>query len=445
LLPEHAAKKDECLDIRAIDSRAWSNLPRNKKTEVKSWLVFFMLGVGMGLIAWLMAGLEEPIVEYRWDWSQDLIDIDELFLSYLAFTAISCLLVTISASMTIWWGPGAAGSGVAETMAFTNGMNYHGFLGLETLVTKIIGVVLAVAGGMRVGKEGPLAHIGSIVGVGAAYVPLGFNSHMRNDRDKRVLVAAGAGVGVSVAFGSPIGGVLFAYEISRADAFWMFADTWKTFFATSTANFTLAMLVAIQKWDFKNLTNAGLIKFGKFSSDSFSIGDLFAFVWIGVWGGIIGAGFIALNRRASIVRKRFVTSNLRKLVDCLLICVIGCTISFFLPMGFGCVTDTKHEVMSSGVKYMCEGKDDLNPMASLLFKGEGETVKILLSNGKDVEFWVHFVFLVYWFAMTATTYGCSIPAGLFIPGILMGNSLGLLIGSLFKEMGYFSDGATYNS
>jgi len=123
-------------------------------------------------------------------------------------------------------------------------------------------VVLAVSGGMRVGKEGPLAHIGSLVGVCCLYLPWSLSKPFRNDREKRAIIAAGAGVGVSVAFGAPIGGVLFAYEVSKANAFWTFSLAWKTFLATSVANFTLTLCDAIVNLDFTNVTNAGLIKFG---------------------------------------------------------------------------------------------------------------------------------------------------------------------------------------
>ena len=69
-------------------------------------------------------------------------------------------------------------------------------------------------------------------------------------------------MGVSLAFGAPIGGVLFAYEISKADVFWTFSHAWKTFLATSVANFTLNFLAAVFEGDISNLTNAGMIRFG---------------------------------------------------------------------------------------------------------------------------------------------------------------------------------------
>lgn len=37
-----------------------------------------------------------------------------------------------------------------------------------------------------------------------------------------------------------------------------------------------------------------------------------------------------------------------------------------------------------------------------------------------------FVFGLVWFVFTITTYGVWIPAGLFLPGIIMGGALGRL-------------------
>ena len=124
--------------------------------------------------------------------------------------------------MTTYYGQPAAGSGVAELIGYLNGVNMEGFLKISTLITKVIGVTLAVAGKLCVGKEGPLAHIGAIVGASILYIPgLGFE-HLRNDETKRLFIAAGASTGVSAAFGAPIGGALFCYELSKPNTFWKF-------------------------------------------------------------------------------------------------------------------------------------------------------------------------------------------------------------------------------
>jgi len=85
--------------------------------------------------------------------------------------------------MATWWGTGSAGSGVAEVIGYVNGVNYPLTIDFKTFLTKIVGVVLSVAGGLAVGKEGPLAHIGA--NVGAAIVNLPSYEFCQNDYKKR--------------------------------------------------------------------------------------------------------------------------------------------------------------------------------------------------------------------------------------------------------------------
>ena len=170
---------------------------------------------------------------------------DNIFTGYLFFTGASAVLVLISSIMTVYWGPGAYGSGVAELIAYLNGVNYPNVFGFETFVTKTIGVVFAVVGGLCVGKEGPLAHIGANIGVFVLYLPLPKFDFFRNDKNKRHLIAAGTSAGVSAAFGAPIGGALFAYEISKPNTFWKFSVVWKVFFSCAMAVFTLAVFNAL--------------------------------------------------------------------------------------------------------------------------------------------------------------------------------------------------------
>lgn len=122
------------------------------------------------------------------------------------------LYVGLAATFTAYVAPGAAGSGTAEMMGYLNGVRYPSFLGVETLLIKVFGVALAVSGGLHIGKEGPLAHIGSNLGAFLVFIPAGgCNRYFRNERDMRKIIAVGSGVGVAVAFASPIGGTIFAY------------------------------------------------------------------------------------------------------------------------------------------------------------------------------------------------------------------------------------------
>jgi chloride channel 3/4/5 len=103
----------------------------------------------------------------------------------------------------------AAGSGIPEIKTILSGFVIHGYLGGWTLFTKSIGLALSVASGLSLGKEGPLEHISCCVG---NIVSRFFLKFERNEAKRREVLSAACAAGVAVAFGAPIGGVLFSLE-----------------------------------------------------------------------------------------------------------------------------------------------------------------------------------------------------------------------------------------
>lgn len=187
----------------------------------------------------------------------------------LSFVVLSVLYGGLAATMTVYFGPGALGSGIAELMAYMNGINYPNYFKMRTLATKIVALILAVSSGLCIGKEGPMAHIGAIVGHAVLYLPFDFLKKFRNEACKREIACAGAAAGVSAAFGSPIGGSLFIYEVSRPSTFWSFNLMWRIFFCSSISTFVLNVLSCLRHGDMLSMTNAGLIKFGHFTLESY--------------------------------------------------------------------------------------------------------------------------------------------------------------------------------
>jgi chloride channel 3/4/5 len=103
----------------------------------------------------------------------------------------------------------AAGSGVAEIRVIVSGFILHGYLGVKILVIKTVALILSVASGLSVGKEGPFVHIATCVGNIACRL---FPKFSNNDMKRREVLSAAAASGVAVAFGAPIAGVLFSLE-----------------------------------------------------------------------------------------------------------------------------------------------------------------------------------------------------------------------------------------
>ncbi|KAK5244865.1 hypothetical protein LTR16_007466, partial [Cryomyces antarcticus] len=103
----------------------------------------------------------------------------------------------------------AAGSGIPEIKTILSGFVIPNFLDFKVLAVKAFGAVFAVATGMCLGKEGPFVHISTCVGY---LVGIQFPKYRDNGRKLRELLSAACASGLSVAFGAPIGGVLFSYE-----------------------------------------------------------------------------------------------------------------------------------------------------------------------------------------------------------------------------------------
>ena len=85
-----------------------------------------------------------------------------------------------------------------------------GFLGFWTLLIKSFALPLAIASGLSVGKEGPSVHYAVCTG---NVISRWFNKYQRNASKTREVLSACAAAGVAVAFGSPVGGVLFSLEV----------------------------------------------------------------------------------------------------------------------------------------------------------------------------------------------------------------------------------------
>lgn len=254
---------------------------------------------------------------------------------WLFFATCSGLCGLFASVLTTYYGPGAAGSGVAEFIGFINGVNYPKFIEMPTLVTKIVGTTFAVIGKLCVGKEGPLAHIGAICGVITLYIP-GMNFEpLRNDEKRRQLAAAGASTGVSVAFGAPIGGALFSYEMSRPNTFWRFTMIWKVFLSCSLGTFFLAFLQHIKKGSLNGNWSGSALKFGTTAGSS-EINELKLIpgaIILGIVGGIMGSFFISVNTRVNEkVRKPYLTKPWMKPIETFVMCFLTASAFYWISL-----------------------------------------------------------------------------------------------------------------
>ncbi|MDP8959732.1 MAG: chloride channel protein, partial [Actinomycetota bacterium] len=111
----------------------------------------------------------------------------------------------LSLALTRWLAPEASGGGIPQVIAAL--IVRGGHLPARLFPVKVLATALTIGTGGSVGREGPIAQMGAVLGSTA-----GRWMHLGEDQ-VRSLLAAGAGAGIAATFNAPIAGMLFAMEV----------------------------------------------------------------------------------------------------------------------------------------------------------------------------------------------------------------------------------------
>jgi len=296
----------------------------------------------------------------------------------------------------------AAGSGIPEIKTILSGFVIPGFLDFKVLFVKAVGAVFAVATGMCLGKEGPFVHISTCVGY---LVAKHFPKYRDNGRKMREMLSASCAAGLSVAFGAPIGGVLFSYE--EISTYFPRKVLWRAFLCSLSAAAVL-----------KALNPNGTGKLVLFETDygtSYSAVHYLVFVFLGVAGGIFGGTFCKLNLYWSKWFRSFWFIKNYPVFEVFLIVLATALLQYPNPM-----TREPGDKIIGNLLVDCRN----GPVAqSWVCRHE---------LGTTDDSWTYKGFLIYGtltkLLLTIITFGIKVPSGIIIPSLDAGAFFGRLIG-----------------
>lgn len=186
--PDNAYEHKSSFNFDMMRTRIFARKKKSTmETEIYLWIAHGILGVLIATITWAMTTIEDASAQYRAHFIQRILDRTDGSggSAWAAYTFYAMAFVLVACLLTIFVGPGANGSGIAEIMGLLNGINYPGAIGLRTLFVKCVGTIFAVSAGLTIGKEGPLAHIGANVGALVCQLPFKGFYTLRNDVSKR--------------------------------------------------------------------------------------------------------------------------------------------------------------------------------------------------------------------------------------------------------------------
>ncbi|NXK25897.1 CLCN6 protein, partial [Arenaria interpres] len=460
---------DRCINDPYLEVLESMDNKKAQRYEAVKWVLVFAIGVCTGLVGLfvdffvrLLTQLKFRVVQSFPAAVEECTEKGCLALSLLELLGFNLTFVFL-ASLLVLIQPVAAGSGIPEIKCYLNGVKVPGVVRLRTVVCKAMGVLFSVAGGLFVGKEGPMIHSGAVVGAGLpqfqsiSLKKIQFNfPYFRSDRDKRDFVSAGAAAGVAAAFGAPIGGTLFSLE--EGSSFWNQGLTWKVLFCSMAATFTLNFFRSgIQFGSWGSFQLPGLLNFGEFKcseSDKkchlWTAVDLGFFILMGIVGGLLGATFNCLNKRLAKYRMRNVhpKPKLVRVLESLLVSLTTTVVVFVASMVLGeCrqMSSTSHsgndtlsmqgmsEDVNSSIKTFFCPNETYNDMATLFFNPqESAILQLFHQDGTFSPVTLSLFFLLY-FLLSCWTYGISVPSGLFVPSLLCGAAFGRLVANLLKS------------
>uniref|UniRef100_A0A8C1K6C7 Chloride channel protein n=1 Tax=Cyprinus carpio TaxID=7962 RepID=A0A8C1K6C7_CYPCA len=402
--------------------------------EITRWVICGLIGFLTGLIACMIDIAVEKLAGYKYLAVKQNIEkyteLGGLSISLILWAVLNSAFVMLGSLAVAFLEPIAAGSGIPQIKCFLNGVKIPRVVRLKTLVIKVFGVICSVAGGLAVGKEGPMIHSGAVVAAGVSQgrstsLKKDFKifEYFRRDTEKRDFVSAGAAAGVSAAFGAPVGGVLFSLE--EGASFWNQLLTWRIFFASMVSTFTLNFFLSIYHGKPGQLSSPGLINFGRFDSDVSSV-----FI---VFRGVLGALFNIINYWLTIFRIRYIHRPCLQVMEAMLVAAVTATVSFaMIYFSNDCQPLGQDNTEEYPLQLFC-ADGEYNSMATAFFNTPERSVRSLFHNPPGTYNPVTLgVFTLAYFALAVWTYGLTVSAGVFIPSLLIGAAWGRLFGILLS-------------
>lgn len=278
--------------------------------------------------------------------------------------------VAVAAGLSVWlvrqFAPAAAGSGIPHVEVV---LRSFGVIDWRHLIpVKFIGGVLAIGGGLALGREGPTVQLGASIGQALATL---LRAGLRG---REALTAAGAGAGLAATFNAPLAGVVFVLEELRRD------------FAPHT--FRAALLACFVGDLVSRLLLGQNPVFRVEVASAPPLECLPLFLALGLVAGVVGVGFNAglVDTLGFFGRARGVTA-------------------VAAAAGVGAVVGV--------VVWVAPG-----------LAGGGEKLAGRVLTGA-VALWALPGLFVARFLMTLGSYGCGAPGGIFAPLLVLGAMLGL--------------------
>jgi len=324
----------------------------------------------IGLIAALASVLLKVSVGWLGGWR---VGLSHVAPPLFVLPAIGLCFGWLAGALVETFAPETAGSGIPQVKAALAG--FPTSLSWRTALVKLLGSIIALGSGLTVGRQGPTVQIGAALAAQLSqWVPT-------SPDHRRQMIACGAGAGLAAAFNAPLAGVLFVVEELLHDVSGFTLGT------AILASFIGGVVSRLLGGGSLELTSE-LVK----HQISFSIPEIPCYLFLGILAGLASTLFC----QGIFVALGFWRYKLR----------------LSLPWRIGLAG------LVSGV---------VVAMLPIFFRDNTGLREFLITGGADWH--IAAQAFVAQFILTIIAFASGAPGGLFAPSLILGSSLGYLVGS----------------
>ncbi|THH14591.1 hypothetical protein EW146_g5756 [Bondarzewia mesenterica] len=401
----------------------WSQI-RKILSASQAWFVVSLVGAGIGVNAAIISIVTEWLSDMKMGYCSDGWWLNQQFCCWevegnedspcdswhnwsnvaparwLIYVLFASAFSFVAAHLVKSLAKYAAGSGISEIKCILAGFVMRGFLGFWTFLIKSLTLPLVIASGLSVGKEGPSVHLACTIGSLVAGL---FSSFSRSQGKMRDILTAASAAGVAVAFGSPIGGVLFSIE--EMSPSFSIKTMWRSFLCALVATVTLSAMNPFR--------TGKLVLFQVTYDRDWHFFEIMFFVILGIFGGLYGAFVIKFNMQVQAIRRKHLANH--GVAEAVILATITAMIGYFNRFLRIDMTESLEILFRE-----CDNGGDYESLCQT-------SVQWRMANSL-------FLSTIIRTGLVIVSYGCKVPAGIFVPSMAIGASFGRMVGIMVKAL-----------
>ncbi len=330
------------------------------------------LAIAEASVIGIVAAISAVILKLGTQWlGQWRVQTTDMFPAWLTLPTIGLCLGFLSGFLIERLAPEASGSGIPQVKATLANIPMR--LSWRVAIVKLVSAIIALGSGITLGRQGPTVQVGSGLAAGISRLVPTSPEH------RRQMIAAGAGAGLSAAFNAPITGVLFIVEELLQD---LSGLTLGTAIIASFIGGVVSRLLGGSPLQ-------SLLQTSGYSS-SFSVPEIPFYLILGILAGLLAALF---NKGLIFSIKFYRRFHMSLPVRIAVAGMISGIVVALLPGSYRNTTRWGEFVITGSA----------NPS------------------------WAVIAFVVE-FILTLVAFGSGAPGGLFAPSLVLGCTLGYLVG-----------------